>query len=207
MSAQVVRSCIFDAPPVDRREIFRYMGGRGAADAATDALIGSVIDEAMPRLSYRVCWSEAVVTRAVRGVMLGTVMAEGESLARHLQDSTRALLFAATVGLEIDRMVAKYSHCEPSRALALQAFGAERVEALCEAFLRERCEEYNTLGVSLLPRFSPGYGDLPLEVQRELIAILDCPRKIGLSLCDSLLMTPTKSVTAIVGLITRENEC
>ena len=59
-------------------------------------------------------------------------------------------------------------------------------------------------GVGLRPRFSPGYGDLPLEVQKSVFAVLDCPRKIGLSLNDSLLMSPSKSVTAFAGIT--ENE-
>ena len=49
-------------------------------------------------------------------------------------------------------------------------------------------------------RFSPGYGDLPLDVQRPLFAALDVPRKIGVSLTDSLLMAPSKSVSAIIGI-------
>lgn len=56
------------------------------------------------------------------------------------------------------------------------------------------------LDVRLKPRFSAGYGDLPLEVQKDIFRVLDCPRKIGLTLNDSLLMSPTKSVTAIVGI-------
>ena len=49
-------------------------------------------------------------------------------------------------------------------------------------------------------RFSPGYGDLPLEMQREVCAVLNMPKEIGVSLTDTLLMTPSKSVTAIVGV-------
>lgn len=50
------------------------------------------------------------------------------------------------------------------------------------------------------PRFSPGYGDLPLSAQREIFAVLDCGKRIGLMLNDSLLMSPSKSVTAFVGI-------
>ena len=78
-----------------------------------------------------------------------------------------------------------------------QALGAERIESLCDTF----CNDMNNeLGVRLKPRFSAGYGDLPLEVQKDIFRVLDCPRKIGLTLNDSLLMSPTKSVTAIVGI-------
>ena len=65
--------------------------------------------------------------------------------------------------------------------------------------------------MQLRPRFSPGYGDLPLELQKDVFRVLDCPRKIGLSLNESLLMSPSKSVTAIIGIgkgdVEAENKC
>ena len=134
------------------------------------------------------------------GVCFSSLTLESQALARNLKKCTRVLLFAATVGLELDRLIAKYSKLSPSRALVLQALGAERVEALCDAFLSDLKPFYREAGLSMRPRFSPGYGDLPLEVQKDFFALLDCHRKIGLSLNDSLLMSPTKSVTAVVGL-------
>ena len=44
------------------------------------------------------------------------------------------------------------------------------------------------------------YGYLPLEVQRDFERILMMRKKTGIALTDSLLMSPSKSVTAIVGI-------
>ena len=55
-----------------------------------------------------------------------------------------------------------------------------------------------------MSRYSPGYGDLPLELQREIIRVLDCGRTIGITLTESLLMQPSKSVTAVIGMKERE---
>ena len=55
-------------------------------------------------------------------------------------------------------------------------------------------------GESLVARYSPGYADFPLAAQRELLALLDAPRKVGVSLTDSLLMVPSKSVSAVIGV-------
>ena len=78
-----------------------------------------------------------------------------------------------------------------------QAIGAERIEAVCDCFCDEIKKEFVC---SLKPRFSPGYGDLSLETQKQLFSILDCERQLGISLNSSLLMSPSKSVTAFVGL-------
>ena len=85
----------------------------------------------------------------------------------------------------------------------ISALGSERIEALCDKFNKDFEFENE---VSLKPRFSPGFGDLSLMIQKDIFAVLDCPRKIGLSLNDSLLMSPTKSVTAFVGII-KKKEC
>ena len=75
----------------------------------------------------------------------------------------------------------------------------QTVEMMNSNDYRERFKaEYR--GLPLSARFSAGYGDVPLELQRDIFALLDCPRRIGLTLNESLLMSPSKSVTAIVGI-------
>ena len=106
------------------------------------------------------------------------------------------MIFAATVGFEIDRLIMKYTRLSPSHALMLSALGAERIEALCVAF----CEDIKKRHGVCRPRFSAGYGDLSIEVQREIFNLLTPQAKIGLTLTDSMLMSPTKSVTAFIGI-------
>ena len=107
------------------------------------------------------------------------------------------LVFAATIGFDIDRKITKYSKVDPAKALIFQAIGTERVESLCNAF-EEDIKREN--GYDLTSRFSPGYADLPLEMQKDLFRVLDCYKNIGVTLNDSLLMSPSKTVTAIIGI-------
>jgi len=200
MSDSTVFFDVFPEPPFSQKEVLRYMGCRNANEDVT-ALAESVKNEAMPMLRYRVCWRELSVEYQETVLLIDGVSVESHDLSKALKGCSRVLLFGATLGIEIDRLIAKYSHVLPSRALALQAFATERIEALCDAFLAERSAVYRENDIFLRPRFSPGYGDLPLRFQVELFRWLDCPRKIGLSLNESLLMSPTKSVTALVGLM------
>ena len=128
-------------------------------------------------------------------------------LAERLAGCERAVVFAATVGLEIDRLIAKHSRRSPAHALCLQAIGTERTEALCDLLCEGLEEQFCAEGKRTRMRFSPGYGDLPLAMQRDIFRLLDCPRRIGLTLADSLLMTPTKSVTAVIGLGASARTC
>ncbi len=133
-------------------------------------------------------------------LFLGTHPLPGQALSRHLQNCPKVILFAATVGLTIDRMIQRHFVTEPAIAVWLNAIGSERVEALCRLFCTELKADYAAEGLVPIERFSPGYGDLPLAFQKDIFTLLDCPRKIGVTLNQSLLMSPEKSVSALVGL-------
>lgn len=195
MSA-VILSKTYPAPPLCEREIWRYAGCK-AADDETAALLKACVEEIRDKLTYKVCYCELPVTMKGDTCDFGAFCLSSKHLAVNLQDCKKVILFAATVGVEIDRLIAKYGRISPAKALLFQAIGAERIEALCDAFCGDIAIE---TGMSLRPRFSPGYGDLPLFAQKDIFGVLDCAKRIGLSLNDSLLMSPSKSVTAFVGL-------
>lgn len=195
----VVSVRTYPEPPIDRAEILRYMGAKEPTDEVNE-LLDACLVEARDCFSYRVCYREFALCVDEDGIDLSFARVKSRSLQKNLFGCENILLFAATVGLEIDRLIAKYSRMLPSKALCMQAFGAERIEALCNAFCKEMNGQKAWRGEVLRPRFSPGYGDLPLELQKDIFRVLDCPRKIGLTLGESLLMSPTKSVTAIVGV-------
>ena len=189
----------FPAPAVDEREILRYAGVRGEAPELENVM-HRCLDEAAGQLTYRVCWREFDIAFHDGGTDLGFAWTDSADLARNLRGCERAVVFGATVGLELDRLIARYSRLSPAKAVMLQAIGAERIEALCDEFCRQLGESERQRGCTLRPRFSPGYGDLPLGLQRDIFAALNCQKAIGLTLNESLLMSPTKSVTAIVGI-------
>ena len=106
------------------------------------------------------------------------------------------MLFPATVGAGVDRLIAIYNRLSPARAAVLQAMGAAAVEQWCDELNARITEEY---GPSR-PRFSCGYGDLPLSLQRSIFPALNVTKNIGVTLTEGDLMMPSKSVTAIVGI-------
>ena len=185
------------APEWDISEILRYARA-SEADEAVIALARECMAEAEPELSYKVSYTVLDIVMTDSGMSLGGIHTESNTLRKALRGADKALLFAATVGSPFDRLIQRYSRLSPSKALMLQAVGAERAEALCDSFCAGFCADNEC---SLLPRVSPGYGDIPMEMQRDIFAVLDCPRKIGLTLSESLLMTPSKSVTAIAGIV------
>ena len=189
----------FPPPPVDRRELLRYAGA-GAETEALGGLIDSCLEEALGRLTYQVCWARFPVARKGAGLDLGFAATESADLQRNLAGCGEIVLFAATVGMEMDRMIARANRISPARALILQALGSERAESLCDAFEREIRAEAAACGKTTRPRYSPGYGDLLLDFQRAVFRALEPEKRIGVVLNGSLLMSPSKSVTAMIGI-------
>ena len=189
----------FAPPPMNRREILRYAGAK-EPDEALNALLDDCLKEAENVFSYSVCYGEFPVSICDGVVSLGFAETASHDLAKNLADCGSVFAFAATVGIGLDRLVARYSTLSPARALLLDAIGSERIETLCDTFNQFIRAEKKAEGLFTKPRFSPGYGDLPLTFQKNIFSVLDCPRKIGLSLNNSLLMSPSKSVTALIGV-------
>ena len=187
----------YPAPELNERECLRYAGtSQKNISAEERKLFEACLAELGNKLSYKVCWGRFPLKREEDSLDFGFLKTESKALMKNLEGCEEVIVFAATVGLEIDRLIRRYTNFSPAKALFFQAIGSERIESLCDVFCNELKEE----GLQLRPRFSPGYGDLPLEMQKDIFRVLDCPRKIGLSLNESLLMSPSKSVTAIIGI-------
>lgn len=183
----------YPAQPFDRREILRYAGCKEEIEelsALLDDTLAECKDVFCGRVCYRVFTAEDFFT------LFGE---ESVALNKNLANCQWVLIFAATVGLDIDRLTTKYANADLSKAVFMQAIGAERIESLCDVFCEDIKQKAAEKGWYTRPRFSAGYGDFPLEKQKMFFETLDCARKIGVSLTDSYLMTPTKSVTAVVG--------
>lgn len=176
-------------PLFDTKEILRYAMCKDADENVT-SLLNECLDEIKGKLAYKVCYIQLPTDALFTDV-------KSEVLSKYLFDCNSYVIFAATVGIELDRLITKYSRTSPAKAHMFQAIGAERIEALCDTF----CEEIKLQYKNTKPRISPGYGDMPLKMQKEIFNILDCSRKIGLTLNDSMMMSPTKSVTAFIGVL------
>lgn len=134
---------------------------------------------------------------------LQAMIDRSRTLRARLDGCHAAFLLCATLGAAIDAFQRRKAVLSGADALIVQAIGAERIEAYadeCEDAMRTELAE----GEVLVERYSPGYGDFPLDAQVEFFSILDPSRAIGVSLTDTRLMVPSKSVTAIIGVARRD---
>lgn len=189
----------YSLPEIDRQEVLRYMGCREFSEEL-DLLYSSALGEISNTQVGKVCYAIFPVVRCDDHIDLGFSKTQSKALTNHLDGCDEIILFAATVGIEYDRTISKFSKISPSMALCADAIGNERIERLCDLFCEDMQVKFKKNNRILRSRFSAGYGDLPLELQNDIFSALSPYSRIGLTLNDSLLMSPTKSVSAIIGI-------
>ena len=183
----------------DVGEALRYLGvPRPTEEMRREAerLADELSDMIQPRYVYRVFDLE----RLPDGVRLqGTdVDLTGSSARTMLDRCDQAALLACTLGTRFDAKLLALQARDMAKAVICDALGSAFVEAGCDEAEREIAGRFP--GMYLADRFSPGYGDLPLALQPQLCAALDAGRRLGLTVSQSLLLNPVKSVTAVIGL-------
>ena len=208
---------------VDKREIYRYLGYQGRVPdenvlREVDRCLEELREAVTPRFVYRQYPIERFFGVNVERPFLDEkpgaellsiagMKIQSRSLCRNLRDCKSAYLMAATLGIGPDRLIARASVAKMSRAVILQAAAAAMIEAWCDEVNQKIIKEAEDQGLYCRPRFSPGYGDFSLEYQKDFAQILRIQKEIGVSLTQSLLMMPSKSVTAVIGLSPVKKEC
>ena len=177
----------------DIPQALRYLGVPDAGDAALHALLQraeqTLRGAARPR---------AGSLRAGREELAGCL--QGGDIARHLEDCDTCVLLACTLGAGVDAAQRAANAADMAYAVVLDALASVLAEQIADAAENTLREQAQAEGLFLTGRFSPGYGDYPIELQNELLRLVDAPRKIGLCATPTHLLTPRKSITAVLGL-------
>ncbi len=194
---------------VRTKEAVRYLGyGNHAVDGRTLALIASSFQEleqsAGRRIIYRIFHVSFENTDCLS---IGTLKIKSRNLAKNMKGADRAFLLGATLGVGVDALLRRYALTDMARVVILQACAAAMLEEYLDSCQEELRKEQKTEGYYLRPRFSPGYGDFSICHQEQILRMLDASKKIGLSMTDGNMLTPTKSVTAVIGLSKTDISC
>lgn len=195
----------------DFKEVARYLGYRRAAPPEADVsdLMEKAASEMQSVMKAQAVFeifdltvgepSSVVVSTGSTTLSFADVTLQSRDLGRNLSGCSKVALLAATIGPQVDALIRRHSSLDPVYASILQATGAMYIEELVDLVNAEIKKIAEAEGLKTRPRYSPGYGDVPLDVQKDFFRLLPCTR-IGLTLMDTLIMAPEKSVTAFVGI-------
>ena len=188
-------------PHVRRAEMLRYArcgAGVGVEKEAEQAqrLVDDLISPAAAAVVFD-------IKRDGEKLFVADTELEGKSIKKLLAPCNKCVVMAITVGFELDMKIAALGSSSPALSLLADAAASSAVEDACDAC----CESIESeLGVKLTPRFSPGYGDLPMNIQPALLTLTNARRYLGLTVGSGCMLSPIKSVTAIAGIKEVEND-
>lgn len=189
---------------INKKEVLRYLCCNGEfKDKKLDELINSTIDDVRKIIKPKYVYNIFKIENTEDGVrILGTnLKLKGEDIKRHLSLSKTCVLMAATLGHDLDRKISLYEKTNMTKAMIMDACGTATIEELCdniENYVKKQGKRNN---LNITYRYSPGYGDLDLKVQKKILSIMQFEKNIGITLSHSDIMAPRKSVTAIIGFI------
>ena len=170
-----------------------------ALDAMVEDGIQTVLDTACPRVVF----SPLLPIEGENGAKTAAGLSlTGEDMEKHLAHCQQVLLLAVTLGAPLDMLIRRTEAVDMARAVVLDAAATVAVEEAAQQAEEEMRRTLASSGLYLTGRYSPGYGDYPISVQKELLRLTDAGRKIGLTVTPSHIMTPRKSITAVLGVAT-----
>lgn len=126
---------------------------------------------------------------------IGFGLIKSNLMYKNLKNSKSAFVFAVTLGHSVDRLLKKLSVTSVYEHYVVDALASSYAEKACEIaqnIIKGNLDTYN--------RFSPGYGDLPLEIQPDVLNLIGAGKHLNIAIGKNLLMSPTKSITAIMGI-------
>ena len=189
-----------------KKEALRYFRAQSddkSAETLIDSAYQKLKSELQPRYTVKQFGCSIGIEKsgtAPSFVLLdnGTVF-HSKALARYVGEATELFLFGATLGSRVDSALRRMALSSVAEAGAGQAVAAALIETYCDDCC-EKLQKQLPEGKHLKWRFSPGYGDWSLEEQKILFPVLDCAHTIGLTLTESCMMAPVKSVTAVMAV-------
>ena len=176
---------------INRDEAVRYLGNSGvkmnqAMESLMDQCEEIILSSAKPKYLYK------------KIDLRNSDLVAGDSVKAHLKGCNEGIIICATLGVDIDKQLRLAQVTDMAKAVVMDSMASVAIEQVCtklDDIIADEYKDYN-----LTCRFSPGYGDYPIELQENFLRLLDSQRKIGLCTNENSILTPTKSVTAIVGL-------
>ena len=192
---------------INPNEVLLYLGYTGGEvdpqlEADMAACAQAVEKAARPKVTYRIFQLKdgRLYQTGEHGPRRVDFPLPGEDIRRHLDECTRAVLMAATLGPDVETLLMRTQVQDMARALIMDGCASSAIESVCDGFESSLRRQYEAEGHFLTDRFSPGYGDMPISLQTDFCDLLDTRRRIGLTVSRSGILLPRKSVTAVMGI-------
>jgi hypothetical protein len=184
------------------KEAARYLGYKKGSDLSD---IGTVLERMLieiedlsnPKYFFRILPLTDLKPKEIKGY---EIVLPGKDINNHLHNSQMIAIMAVTLGMNVDKKIKELQYTDLSKAMIYDACASAFIEQICDRVEVEIVKYASQISLGKTSRFSPGYGDFPLEFQREIDIILNLSKNVGIFVSKSNILVPRKSVTAVIGL-------
>lgn len=185
---------------IDKSEAVRYLGyGESTPDDKTKQLIDICEQKLLDVIDIRYVYRSFAVEKSPNGIDIGeaSLRLEGNDICRHLDGCEKVTLMCVTLSDAVDKLIRRLQLMDMALSVITDSLANAAVEQACDIVEAEITNRHNDMFSTW--RFSVGYGDFSIEAQRRIIETLDANKRIGVSVSESFMLTPLKTVTAVIG--------
>lgn len=194
---------------VPKNQVLRYLGYRNQQiSTEMNCMIDEIRKECKSLINPKIVYSRYRNHIENDHVCIDStnLILKGKDIRSHLSYSNEVFILAATIGNLIEKRIKLYETVNLTKAVILDACATTAIEEFLDCLQENLKSMLCSENLSLTFRYSPGYGDLSLDIQQNIINILGADKFIGLHVTEHSLLIPRKSVTAIIGIIPKDRE-
>lgn len=196
---------------VDKSEVLRYLGHNGQKiDNDLNFKINQCIKETKKEINAKYVYE---IYDVKNDLNLNTIEFENTNLilkskdiSELLRDCDKCVLMCATLGFNIEKNIRRYSYKDLTKGIIIDACATTSIEEICDLIQETILEQVSKDEKSLTMRYSPGYGDLDISANKDILNVLDAQRKIGVTVTKDGIMIPRKSVVALIGITNKKTQ-
>ena len=203
---------IKDLIEIDEREVLRYLQYKNQnIDDNLSNKIKKCIERTKEIINPKFIIRKYGIKKSNTANVKKEVYLEGVNLTLQSDDiynllleCDECILMSVTLGLEIEIEIRKLTYTDLTKGIITDACATTAVEEVCDIvqdhIAKKLLKEYKYI----TDRYSPGYGDLPIEKNVDINNILNSQKEIGLTVTNNGIMIPRKSVVALIGVSSKE---
>lgn len=178
-----------------KENALKYLGYQGQSiDSSIDCLIDECLEEINKMASFKAVYKSFPLDFDPLYIKEANIIIDYPDLHELLDNCHDVVVIACTLGIQVDKRSKYYSHIDMTKMTIFDAIASSYLEAKCDEY-----EKMHIIGKRTF-RFCPGYGNVPIELNKELGKVIDCYRKIGLTVQESHILLPQKSMIGLIGL-------
>lgn len=190
---------------INKSEVLRYLGYKGQnINNDLDLKINKCIEETKKEVNAKYIYEIYDIDKDLDSNTVEfkntNLKLRSNDIIKLLKDCNKCVLMCATIGFNIEKNIRKYSYKNLTKGIIIDSCATTAIEEICDLIEENILKRVAKNGKSLTMRYSPGYGDLDMRANKDILTVLDAQRKIGVTVTDTGIMIPRKSVVALIGI-------